>query len=424
MRIALVHEWFDIIAGSEKVLERIIRVYPQADLFALVDFMPPDQRELILGKSVATSFIQGLPFARKKFRSYLPLFPMASEALDVSSYDLVISNSHAVAKGVLTGPEQVHISYCHTPMRYAWDLREQYLRERNLHRGFKQWPARYLLQQLRIWDIASARGVDHFIANSNYIAGRIRKFYGRDATVIYPPVHIEDYDGRTPKEDFYLTVSRMVPYKRIPLIAEAFSQLPGRKLVIIGDGPEMPKVQKIAANARNIEVLGYQDDTVMRDHMKRARAFVFAAKEDFGIVPVEAQAFGTPVIAYGEGGARNGVRSGRDRRADRGLFRGAVGVFAGRRDPAVREQQGLLRRRILPQQRPALRAGQVFQGVRSLRRVLPGQVEEGARGGAATPPPGARPERVGPPIGPAPLPLRPCLPGAKPAMKRHRRFGR
>ena len=320
MRIALVHEWFDIIAGSEKVLERIIRVYPQADLFALVDFMPPDQRELILGKSVATSFIQGLPFARKKFRSYLPLFPMASEALDVSSYDLVISNSHAVAKGVLTGPEQVHISYCHPPMRYAWDLREQYLRERNLHRGFKQWPARYLLQQLRIWDIASARGVDHFIANSNYIAGRIRKFYGRDATVIYPPVHIEDYDGRTPKEDFYLTVSRMVPYKRIPLIAEAFSQLPGRKLVIIGDGPEMPKVQKIAANARNIEVVGYQDDTVMRDHMKRARAFVFAAKEDFGIVPVEAQAFGTPVIAYGEGGAQETVCGLGETDAPTGVF--------------------------------------------------------------------------------------------------------
>jgi glycosyltransferase involved in cell wall biosynthesis len=275
---------------------------------------------LVLDKPVCTSFIQRLPFAKTKFRSYLPLFPLAAEALDVSGYDVVISNSHAVAKGVLTGPEQIHISYCHTPMRYAWDLREQYLQERNLDRGFKQWPARYLLQQLRLWDIASSRNVDYFVANSNYIAGRIRKFYGRESTVIYPPVYIQDHEAQISKEDFYLTVSRMVPYKRIPLIAEAFRNLPGRQLVIIGDGPEMSKVQKAAAGAGNIKVLGYQPDDVMRDYMKRARAFIFAAKEDFGIVPVEAQAFGTPVIAYGEGGAQETVRGLGEDDAPTGIF--------------------------------------------------------------------------------------------------------
>jgi glycosyltransferase involved in cell wall biosynthesis len=320
MRVALVNEWLEVVGGSEKVFERIISLFPDADVFSLVDFLPPGQRQLVLNKPVCTSFIQRLPFAKTRFRSYLPLFPLAAEAIDVSAYDVVISNSHAVAKGVLTGPEQVHICYCHTPMRYAWDLREQYLQERNLHKGIKQWPARYFLQQLRLWDIASSRNVDHFVANSNYIAGRIRKFYGRESTVIYPPVYIQDYDAQTPKEDFYLTVSRMVPYKRIALIAEAFRSLPGRQLVIIGDGPEMSKVQKAAAGADNIKVLGYQPDDVMRDYMKRARAFIFAAKEDFGIVPVEAQAFGTPVIAYGEGGAQETVRGLGEDDAPTGVF--------------------------------------------------------------------------------------------------------
>ncbi|MFO1154118.1 MAG: glycosyltransferase family 4 protein [Rhodospirillales bacterium] len=320
MRVALVNEWLEMVGGAEKVFERIINLFPDSDIFSLVDFLPPGQRQLVLDKPVCTSFIQRLPFAKTKFRSYLPLFPLAAEALDVSGYDVVISNSHAVAKGVLTGPEQVHICYCHTPMRYAWDLREQYLQERNLDKGVKQWVARYVLQQLRLWDIASSRNVDYFIANSHYIAGRIRKFYGREATVIYPPVNIEDYDPQIKKEDFYLTVSRMVPYKRIALIAEAFRNLPGKQLVIIGDGPEMGKVQKAAAGADNIKVLGYQPDDVMRDHMKRARAFIFAAKEDFGIVPVEAQAFGTPVIAYGEGGAQETVRGLGEDDAPTGVF--------------------------------------------------------------------------------------------------------
>lgn len=300
-RIAIVHDWLVTYAGAERVLEQILACYPHADLFSLVDFLPPGQRGFIHNKPVRTSFIQRLPKARKKYRSYLPFMPLAIEQFDLSGYDLVISSSHAVAKGVLTGPDQLHISYVHSPIRYAWDLQHQYLRGSGLDRGLKGWIARAILHYIRLWDVRTANGVDAFVANSAFIARRIRKVYGREAVVIYPPVDVEDFPLHVDKEDFYVTVSRMVPYKKVGLIVEAFNAMPDRRLVVIGDGPEFAKIK--AKAGPNVELLGFVERETVRDYLQRARAFVFAAEEDFGIVLVEAQAAGTPVIAYGKGGA-------------------------------------------------------------------------------------------------------------------------
>ncbi|WP_233830064.1 glycosyltransferase family 4 protein [Paraburkholderia sp. ZP32-5] len=304
VRIAIVHDWLVTYAGAEKVLEQIIACFPDADLFSLVDFL--DDRSFLRGKSVTTSFIQKLPRARAKYRAYLPLMPLAIEQLDVSAYDVVISSSHAVAKGILTGPDQVHISYVHSPIRYAWDLQHQYLQQSKLTNGPKSALARLILHYIRNWDIRTANSVDGFVANSAFIARRIRKVYQRDAQVIFPPVDVEAFSLCTQKEDFYLTASRMVPYKKIDLIVEAFARMPERKLVVIGDGPEMEKIR--AKAGPNVEIMGYQPFKVLKDRMSRAKAFVFAAEEDFGISVVEAQACGTPVIAYGKGGALETVR--------------------------------------------------------------------------------------------------------------------
>jgi glycosyltransferase involved in cell wall biosynthesis len=243
--------------------------------------------------------------------------PLAIEQLDLSSYDLVLSSSHAVAKGVLTGPDQLHVSYVHSPMRYAWDLQHQYLREMGLERGMRGWLAKWFLHRLRIWDQRTANGVDHFIANSRFIKQRIQRIYRRDADVIYPPVDVEAFVPAGAKDDFYLTASRLVPYKRIGLIVEAFARMRGRRLVVVGDGPELGKVRALAG--ANVDLLGYRGDEELRGLMQRARAFVFAAEEDFGIAPVEAQACGTPVIAYGRGGVTESVR-GLDEQRPTGVF--------------------------------------------------------------------------------------------------------
>ncbi|CAB3689242.1 D-inositol-3-phosphate glycosyltransferase [Paraburkholderia phenoliruptrix] len=304
LRIAIVHDWLVTYAGAEKVLEQIVACFPDADLFSLVDFL--DDRSFLRGKPVTTSFIQNLPLARSKYRTYLPLMPLAIEQLDVSAYDVVISSSHAVAKGILTGPDQVHISYVHSPIRYAWDLQHQYLQQSRLTRGLKSALARLILHYIRNWDIRTSNSVDGFVANSEFIARRIKKVYQRDAQVIFPPVDVDAFTLCTQKDDFYLTASRMVPYKKIDLIVEAFARMPGRKLVVIGDGPDMHKIR--AKAGPNVEILGYQPFNVLKDRMSRAKAFVFAAEEDFGISVVEAQACGTPVIAYGKGGALETVR--------------------------------------------------------------------------------------------------------------------
>jgi len=300
MKIALVHDWFVSYAGAERVVAEILKCFPNADLFSVVDFLPSEQRNFLFNKSVTTTFIQKLPFAHRRYRGYMPLMPLAIEQLDLCSYDLIISSSHAVAKGVITGPEQLHISYVHSPMRYAWDLQHQYLRESDLQRGLKGWLAKWLLHKLRIWDLRTANGVDHFISNSAFIARRIWKVYRREADVIYPPVDVENFALREEKEDFYVTASRMVPYKKIDLIVRAFTKMPNKRLFVIGDGPDKEKIRSVAGS--NVELLGYKSSDALRDYIQRAKAFVFAAEEDFGIVPVEAQACGTPVIAYGKGG--------------------------------------------------------------------------------------------------------------------------
>lgn len=301
MRVAIVHDWLVVYAGAERVLEQMLACYPDADLFSLVDFLPADQRGFISNKRVSTSFIQRLPRAQKKYRAYLPLMPLAIEQLDLSSYDLIISSSHAVAKGVLTGPDQLHICLCYSPIRYAWDLQHQYLQEAGLEQGVKGWVAKLILHYVRLWDVRTANGVDGFIAISHYIARRIRKVYRRESSVIYPPVDVADFSLCRDKEDFYVTASRMVPYKKVDLIVEAFSTMPDKRLVVIGDGPDFVKVR--AKAGPNVQLLGFAGVEVLRDHLQRARAFVFAAEEDFGIAPLEAQACGTPVIAYGKGGA-------------------------------------------------------------------------------------------------------------------------
>ncbi|MBP2167486.1 glycosyltransferase involved in cell wall biosynthesis [Erwinia toletana] len=305
-RVAIIHDWLVVSGGGEKVLSEIINVFPDADLFSVVDFLPEDQRKIIHNKKVTTTFVQRLPKAKTKYRNYLSLMTYAIEQLDVSAYDIVISSSHAVAKGIITGPDQLHICYCHSPIRYAWDMQHQYLKEANLDKGLKGMLARWMLHRIRLWDYRTANGVDYFVANSGYIARRIKKVYGRKADVIYPNVAVEDFAVQEAKEDFYFTASRMVPYKKIDLIVEAFSKMPDKKLVVIGEGPQFDKVK--AAAKDNITLLGYQKFDVLKDHMARARAFVFAAEEDFGIVPVEAQACGTPVIAFGKGGSLETVR--------------------------------------------------------------------------------------------------------------------
>jgi glycosyltransferase involved in cell wall biosynthesis len=309
MRVAVVHEWLVNIAGSESVVEQILQVFPGADVYTTVCFLKPEERGMLNGSRVFTSFIQKLPFAKSKYRHYLPLMPLAVEQFDLSGYDLVISSSHAVAKGVITGPDQVHISYVHSPIRYAWDLQHIYLKESGLDRGFMGGLARIVLHYMRMWDVRTSNGVDHFISNSKFIARRIRKVYGRAADILYPPVHLDQFVPGGGKEDFYLTASRFVPYKKIPLIVEAFSRMPEKKLIVIGDGPESAAARAVAGP--NVTFLGYQPRTALIDYMQRARAFVFAAEEDFGIVPVEAQGCGTPVIAYGKGGAVETVVDGK-----------------------------------------------------------------------------------------------------------------
>jgi glycosyltransferase involved in cell wall biosynthesis len=306
LKTAIVHEWLVNYAGSEKVVESFTNIWRDADVFTLVDFLNDEERKIILkGKKAKTSFIQHLPYAKKQHRKYLPLFPKAIESFDLSQYDLIISSSHSVAKGVRTNKNQLHICYCHSPMRYAWDEADYYLKEANLNSGVKGLIVQSILKYLRKWDLKSADNVDYFIANSNHIAKKIKRIYNRNADVIYPPVDVEKFSLLTEREDFYLTASRLVPYKRIDLIIDAFASMPDKKLIIIGSGPEKEKL-KTKASA-NISLIGYQEFDSLKSYMQKAKAFVFAAEEDFGIIVVEAMACGTPVIAGNFGGTTESV---------------------------------------------------------------------------------------------------------------------
>lgn len=305
LRVAIVHEWLENYAGSERVLEQLLLCFPSADIFAVVDFVDEAERGFLQGRKVQTSFVQRLPFARRHFRHYLGLMPIAIQQLDLSGYDLVISSNHAVAKGVLTGPDQIHVSYVHSPMRYVWDLQHQYLSQMGMDRGLKGMYARWLFGRLRTWDVTTAHQVDHFVANSNYIARRIQRTYRRDSRVIHPPVNVDRFLPSCGKEEFFLMACRFVPYKRAEIVVESFARRRDRRLVVVGGGPDEARVRAAARGAPNVEFIGFVDQQALVDLMQRARAFVFAAEEDFGITLVEAQACGTPVIAYGRGGAND-----------------------------------------------------------------------------------------------------------------------
>jgi glycosyltransferase involved in cell wall biosynthesis len=307
MKLAVVHEWFVNYAGSEKCVESFLNIWKNADVFSLVDFLNEEERNIILkGKFASTSFIQNLPFAKKHFRKYLPLFPLAIEQIDLSGYDLIISSSHSVAKGVLTKSNQLHICYCHTPMRYAWDLYHQYINEEKLTKGIKGFLAKLFLHKIRIWDSITANRVDYFIANSNYTAGRIKKIYNKESKIIYPPVDVDKFECTAGKDNFYVSVSRLVPYKKVDLVVEAFSKMKDKKLIVIGDGPDMNKIKSRAS--ANIEFLGYKPVEEMKQYLQKAKAFVFAAEEDFGITVIESLACGTPVIAFNKGGSKETIK--------------------------------------------------------------------------------------------------------------------
>lgn len=367
-RVAIVHDWLVTLGGAELVLGELLRVFPDAELFTLIDHMAPEDRAAIgagavldsaaaAGTAAAairegavhTSIFQSVPGIERHYRSFLPLMPAAMRSLDVSGYDLVLSNSHAVAKGVRTHAGQLHLCYCLSPMRYAWDLREQYLREAGLDGPVAGPLARSMLEGMRRWDESNSRRVGAFATLSHYIADRIRRAYGRDAQVVYPPVDTDFFTPGGVREDFYVTASRFVPYKRVDMIAKAFALLPDRRLVIIGDGPDAAKVR--AAAGPNVTLVGRASREVLRDHFRRARAFLFAAEEDFGIAPVEAQACGTPVIAFGRGGVCETVRGARmapesdgprqvgEPQAPTGLF--YAGQSAGALAAAIRQFESL-----------------------------------------------------------------------------------
>ena len=314
LNYALVHEWLTPKAtgGSELVVREILQ-YFDAKLYALIDFESSNSESYLYGREIGTTFLQSLPLAREGIQKYLPLLPIAIEQLDLREYDVILSSSHAVAKGVLSSPHQLHICYCHTPMRYAWDLTWDYLQGDRKGRGIVGIATRYLLHRLREWDVVSANRVDYFIANSQHTAKRIWRCYRREAKVIYPPVAVERFSSlvkeRSQKSDFYLTVCRLVSYKKVELIVKAFNQL-GRPLVVIGSGAQLSQLKAIAKS--NVQLLGWQSQRVVEEYMAKAKAFVYAACEDFGIALVEAQACGIPVIAYGKGGATETVKDIRD----------------------------------------------------------------------------------------------------------------
>ena len=304
--IAFVHEWLTEWGGSEDSLRMMLACYPQAQLHATIDFLSPANRDRLGAGAIKTTFLQRAPGVRNGFWNYLPLTPLAIESHDLRQAQVIVSSSHACAKGVLTRGDQLHLSYVFSPMRYAWDLHHTYLEDYGLRRGVKGFLARYMFHRLRMWDRQTANNVDLLVAISRHVQQRIWRTYRRPSLVIYPPVRTDLFQLQARKEGHYVTVSRLVSYKRIDLMLEAFRAMPARKLIVIGDGPELAALR--ASCPPNVTLLGRQPDETVREHLQAARAFLFAAHEDFGISPVEAQACGTPVIAYGAGGSLETVR--------------------------------------------------------------------------------------------------------------------
>lgn len=309
MKVAIIQEWLVTIGGSDKVVKAIADVFPDADIYTLVAKKEVCDELGINWNKVHTSFIQKMPLAAKKHRAYLPLFPFAIEQFDLRGYDVIISSSHCVAKGVLTKADQLHICYCHSPIRYVWDMYNEYLEEANLTKGLKGWLVRYLLHRIRKWDMLSSFRVDYYISNSDYVGQRIKETYRRESTTIHPNIDITNFEYCGQKENFYLASSRLVSYKKIDIIIEAFNRMPEKKLIVIGGGPNLKKYKEMAKE--NVTVMGYQPFNILKEKMQKAKAFIFAADEDFGMIPIEAEACGTPVIAYGHGGSLETVSEGR-----------------------------------------------------------------------------------------------------------------
>ena len=309
MKVAIVQEWLVTVGGSDKVVKAILDVFPDADIYTLVAKKEVCDELGIPWEKVHTSFIQKMPLGTKKHRAYLPLFPFAIEQFDLRGYDVVISSSHCVAKGILTKADQLHICYCHSPIRYCWDMYNEYLEESHLDKGFKSWLVRLMLHPIRKFDAIAGNRVDYYISNSDYVGQRIRKTYRRKATTIHPNIDISNFELCNDKQDYYLASSRLVAYKKIDTIIEAFNKMPDKKLVVIGGGPNLEAYRKLAKD--NVTVMGYQPFDVLKEKMQHAKAFVFAADEDFGMIPIEAQSCGTPVIAYGHGGSLETVNGGK-----------------------------------------------------------------------------------------------------------------
>lgn len=306
LRVAVVHDWLTAMGGAEYTLRQILALYPQADLYTMVDTLPENQRSWLSGHQVYTSPLQRFPFLAKRYRHMIWMMPFWIEQFDLERYDLIISDSHAVAKGVIVHPHQKHLAYIYSPMRYAWDLTYEHDRMGVLGKGLKRFFLRHWFHRFRVWDSVTALRPDRMIAISDFIRLRIQKSWGRSATVVYPPVDVEACPYEAEKEDYYITVSRLVPYKRVDLIVEAFRSMGDKKLVVIGDGPMYKALSQ--NTPENVTLLGYVSRSEMLKRISKARAFIFMPKEDFGIAPLEAQACGTPVIAYGSGGALETVR--------------------------------------------------------------------------------------------------------------------
>jgi glycosyltransferase involved in cell wall biosynthesis len=308
-KTALVHDWLVTHAGAELFLNFLYNIYP-SPVYTLFCDRNIQKGEFLKGAEIHTSSLQRIPGITKHYRKLLTLFPEAIEEFNLNDFDIILSSSHCVAKGVLTTGKQLHVSYIHSPIRYAWDMHFSYL-DLQGYRGLKRHYARKVLHRIRTWDVISSPRVDHFVANSEYIARRINRVYNRPADVIYPPVNISDFSYQEKKEDYYVAASRFVQYKRMDLIVGAFVNMPDKKLVVIGGGPDMKKLQKMAAGCRNIEILDYVPFEELKRALAGAKAFIFASEEDFGALPVQAQACGTPILAYGVGGAKETVVAGK-----------------------------------------------------------------------------------------------------------------
>lgn len=342
MRVALIHDYLNQYGGAERVLEAFCQIFPEAPIYTL--FYDKRKTGLVFdAKKIRTSFLQKIPFLKNHHRSFLMLMPFAIEQFDLSSYDLILSDSASYAKGILTSPNARHICYCHTPIRYAWDDAQKYIDEFGYPSLVKRFIP-FFMNYIRLWDEQAASRVDKFIANSDFVAGRIKKYYHREAAVVYPPIRTDLFSlSACSPEKYFLMVGRFLPYKMFDLAIDAFNQL-GLPLKIVGDGPEKKRLKKKAKS--NIEFIGLVSDRKLKEYYARCQAFIFPQEDDFGIVAVEAIASGRPVIAYRGGGALEYIQPGRtglffDRQTVESLMEAVLNFKSGDFNPLVIREEAM-----------------------------------------------------------------------------------